>query len=166
MEKNLLNLALVLSKELNLYKDLYEISLKKSQAVVDGNLSELTSILSVEQQLIVQLGHLEKERENNIILWARESKLDPTNVTISLISETLSGEIKNTLETLALDLNEIIGRQKVLNDLNENLIKNNLEFIDFSIKLIAGQDEAGVSYSKDGKNSVKPQNRNLFDQKV
>ena len=156
----------ILSKECGLYRDLFDLSRKKSEIIVDGNVNGLTDILSVEQQLIIELGFLETQREQFIEVFARDKSIDPQRATLSQILPLLEGKTQKRMEQVWNDLSEVISQQRQINDLNESLIKNNLEYIDFSIKLLAGQDESGTLYSKVGKTSVKSQNRNLFDRKA
>ena len=166
MRESIDGLLDVLVAECRLYKDLYDLSLKKSEFIVDGNVDGLTGILSVEQQLIIELGFLENQREQLIETWAIAKGIDPQRVTLSQIMPFLEGNSKKNLEQIRKDLDEVILQQRQINDLNESLIKNNLDYIDFSIKLLAGQDESGTTYSKGGKTPVKTQNRNLFDRKA
>lgn len=156
----------ILVKECGLYRDLYDLSRKKSELIVDGDAIGLTGILSVEQQLIIELGYLETQREELIEKWARVKSVDPENLTLAQIIPFLEGNAKKRLKQVWDDLGEIISQQRQINDLNESLIKNNLEYIDFSLRLIAGQEESGIVYSKGGKTSAKQQNRNLFDKRV
>ena len=156
----------ILIKELALYGDLYDLSRKKSEIIIDGDVDALTRVLSVEQQLVIELGHLENQREKVIEEWALRLGVDPRHTTISEIIPFLNGDTKGRLEKVWNELSEIVAQLRQINDLNGTLIKNNLEYIDFSIKLIAGQDEAGTVYSKGGKAPVKQQNRNLFDRKA
>ena len=156
----------ILTKECGLYRDLFDLSRKKSELIVDGNVDGLTGILSVEQQLIIELGFLETQREQLIEVWAIDKAIDPQRATLSQIMPLLEGKTKKRMEQVWNELSEMVSQLRQTNDLNGTLIKNNLEYIDFSIKLLAGQDEAGTVYSKGGKAPVKQQNRNLFDRKA
>lgn len=166
MGENADGLLDVLTKECGLYRDLFDLSRKKSEIIVEGNVEGLTDILSVEQQLVIELGFLETQREQLIEAWARNKAIDPQRATLSQILPLLEGKTRKRMEKVWKDLSEVISQQRQINELNETLIKNNLEYIDFSIKLLAGQDESGTLYSKGGKTSVKSQNRNLFDRKA
>lgn len=156
----------ILSEECRLYSDLYDISRKKSELILNGNIEGLTAILSYEQQFILELGQLETQREALIENYARIKGIKPKNATLEQIIVAIDSEAKTRLEDVTVRLRQIISAQKDINDLNERLIKNNLEFIDFSIKLLAGQEESGAAYSKGGKTAVKSQNRNLIDKRV
>ncbi len=156
----------VLTKECGLYRDLYDLSRKKSEIILDGNVEGLTGILSVEQQLIIELGYLGAQREELIEELASSMDIDPQRLTLSQIITFLEENSEKRMKHVWNDLSEVISQQKQINDLNESLIKNNLEYIDFSLRLLAGQEELGVAYSKAGKTSAKQQNRNLFDKRV
>jgi len=166
MVKSVDGLLDILIKECGLYGDLYDLSRKKSEIIVDGDVDALTRVLSVEQQLVIELGHLENQREKVIEEWALSVGVDPQRATLSEIIPFLNGDTKGRIEKVWNELSEMVSQLRQTNDLNGTLIKNNLEYIDFSIKLLAGQDEAGTVYSKGGKAPVKQQNRNLFDRKA
>ena len=166
MVKSVDGLLDILIKECGLYGDLYDLSRKKSEIIVDGDVDALTRVLSVEQQLVIELGHLENQREKVIEEWALSVGVDPQRATLSEIIPFLNGDTKGRIEKVWNELSEMVSQLRQTNDLNGTLIKNNLEYIDFSIKLLAGQDEAGTVYSKGGKTPVKQQNRNLFDRKA
>ena len=166
MVKSVDGLLDILIKECGLYGDLYDLSRKKSEIIVDGDVDALTRVLSVEQQLVIELGHLENQREKVIEEWALSVGVDPQRATLSEIIPFLNGDTKGRIEKVWNELSEMVSQLRQTNDLNGTLIKNSLEYIDFSIKLLAGQDEAGTVYSKGGKAPVKQQNRNLFDRKA
>jgi len=166
MGESIDTLSDILARECRLYWDLYELARKKSELIVNGDVDGLTGILSVEQQLIIKLGDNEAQREQLIEDWAAGKGIDPQKTTLAKIISHVEGNTKKSMEKVWEDLTDVISQLKRTNDLNESLLKSNLEYIDFSIKLLAGQDESGVSYSKGGKTATKSQNRNLFDRKV
>jgi len=165
MDGYIVKLIDILEKEYRLYNDLYVLSRKKPDCIINGDISSLTVILAAEQQLIVELGVLETKREELIEKYSQSKGLDLSETTLTKLVASIDGEVKRRLENVRHGLDEILSSQKEINDLNEKLLKNNLEYIDFSINLMAGQEES-TAYQKGGQLVARLQNRNLFDKKV
>ncbi|HOJ10373.1 MAG TPA: flagellar protein FlgN [Clostridiales bacterium] len=69
--------------------------------------------------------------------------------------------LKNSRDNIIDLVNEI----KKVNELNSKLIANSLEYINFSINLIASANSTGSKYGNDGKEG-KVERRSLFDVKL
>lgn len=160
------NLAELLEKEYTVIFDLYQLSTKKSELILNADLEAISALTAAEQQLILELGIIESKRQEITESYVEKIGLKPNDLSIDFLLEKSDGEIKSRIEAQKKRILELVSTQKEVNSLNERLLKNNLEYIDFSIKLIAGQDELASSYSKGGQLGEKKQNRNLFDKKV
>jgi len=155
----------VLEKEYHLYGTLLELSKKKMRIIADSDIAELEKMVEMEEQLIFELKSLEDKREDLVSDFARRYGISSKDVTVSYLILQAKGEIKAKLEQLQDGLYGIIEEQKQINQLNERLIKNNLDFINFSIGLITGRNQAGSIYSKTGETGVR-QGRSLIDKKA
>jgi Mg2+ and Co2+ transporter CorA len=156
----------ILEKECELYTILLDLSYKKTQMIVDGKVKELEKIVEAEQRLIIQLGHFEDEREESIGRYAEEQGIEIKDITISYLISQAQDDLKVRLQKIQETLHQVVENQKEVNQLNERLIKNNLEFIDFSLGLITGRDQSGNIYEKTGGAVIKQQERGLIDKKV
>ncbi|MBM7582623.1 flagellar biosynthesis/type III secretory pathway chaperone [Caldicoprobacter guelmensis] len=156
----------VLEKECELYGILLELSKKKTQVIANADIGELEKIVEMEERLIFELRSLEDKREDLVSGFAEEQGLSFEDVTVSYLVSQSEGQIKEKLKQLQDRLSGIIEEQKQVNQINERLIKNNLEFINFSIGLITGRGQAGSIYGKTGEASTKQQGRSLIDKKV
>lgn len=155
----------VLEKEYHLYGTLLELSKKKMRIIADSDIAKLEKMVEMEEQLIFELKSLEDKREDLVSDFARRYGISSKDVTVSYLILQAKGEIKAKLEQLQDGLYGIIEEQKQINQLNERLIKNNLDFINFSIGLITGRNQAGSIYSKTGETGVR-QGRSLIDKKA
>src|SRR5690554_2211853 len=166
MKDTFAEIADILEKEQILYNDLLSISRKKTEILANEEVAGLESITSVEQSIIVRIGELEKERNKFIDQLAQENNMDAADITISSIIDMAKGNARVRLENVSRDLIKTVEEQKSLNDRNSMLIKSKLDFIDFSLNIITGQNNSGSTYSKGGQVESGDQKRNLFDQKV
>ena len=89
--------------------------------------------------------------------------MDSEDVALSHLISRAEGELKERLEKLRQTLDRLINEQRRVNRLNERLIKNNLEYINFSLGLLTGREQTGSIYTKTGDANSKRQERNLID---
>ncbi|MFO7296078.1 MAG: flagellar protein FlgN [Clostridia bacterium] len=155
----------ILERECQLYGTLLELSKKKVQVIVDNNIAELEKMVEMEEQLIFELKSLEDEREDLVSDFAQRNGISSKEVTVSYLVSQAEGQVKEKLKQLQERLYGIIEEQKQINQLNERLIKNNLDFINFSIGLITGRNQTGGIYSKTGETTVK-RGGSLIDKKA
>ncbi len=152
----------ILDQESLIYNDILKISKNKKNLIVDGKVSELENLVKMEQALIVKIGKLESDREEEIKFIAQEYNADNLNITglMKLIDNTQAKELEKSRNNML----KILGELKENNDLNCKLVKNSLEYIDFSINILSPA-EADKNYSNMGKVNA-PKKKNLFDVKM
>jgi len=143
-------LVAVLQKETKIYENILEISKNKTNIIIEGKVAELENIVKLEQMLVLQLGKLETAREELIEKISSQVDLKPSDITITKLMDYVSGgqidDLKNCQQNMAEVLKELNG----VNDLNSRLVKNSLDYINFSINLLSGADSLGASYSNNG----------------
>lgn len=185
----------VLEKEEYVYSQFLKLAEKKTDIIVNGKVRELEDITKMEQTFSTTMQKLETEREQIIGEMASSLNIQPSELTITWIIENsnrfiekagnqFTGKIENKPEDKPEELqqkelfknvnnlksirNKIIGlveHLKKVNDMNSNLIKNSLEYIDFSINLMTSVTNAGGKYGNDGKEG-KIERKSLFDVKL
>jgi len=74
----------------------------------------------------------------------------------------------NELEKYREDMKKILDEIKKINELNARLIKNSLDYIDFSINLLAdtGLNNDSGSYNSSGETGNNVSKRNFIDAKL
>lgn len=157
----------ILKKEHGFYKDILELSKSKKSIIVEGKVAELDNIVKLEQNMIFSIGQLERKREETVIRLCEMLNVDSSRITISELSRLLQPELRNQLLDIQEKLQETFKELKDINDINGQLIEQSLEYIDYSINLIAGSGmETGSLYEDIGKSKSRNTKKNLFDTKV
>ncbi|KNY28629.1 FlgN family protein [Pseudobacteroides cellulosolvens ATCC 35603 = DSM 2933] len=155
----------VLDQEFNIYSDIYKISKEKTTVIVEGKVDELEKMVQAEQKLIIKVTQIENQRE--IITYkiskALQMKLD--EITLSALIDNAEGPVKDKLKERQQGLKKLVSKLVELNDLNSRLIKNSLDYIDFSINLCSASKSQDNNYGIDAeKSNVKVESR--FDFKI
>lgn len=159
------NLIEILTKEKGFYESILKLSTDKKDVIVAGKISELEGITRLEQSIIVKLGKLEEEREELAWKLAAVLKVKPSEITLSklvkMVPEEQGSKLKNCQDSLLKTVNDI----RNTNTLNSKLIRNSLDYIDFSVNILTNAGVSGNSYSNSGQSSD-PKKRNFFDIKL
>lgn len=163
MEKILIDILAGMEKEKEIYRELVELSLRKTDIIKEKNVDVLDKLVDLEQDFILQIGKLDMQRQDLVEALAKEMNSDPESITLTSLIEWSEGDLRDRFILLKDDFSAIIDRQRHLNEVNAKLLKTNLEYIDFALNLMAGEGVSGSVYEKQGKVSKGSQSRNLFD---
>ena len=155
----------VLDQENDIYDTLSKISNNKTNLIVGGKVNELESIVKIEQSLIIKISKLENEREKIVEKLCSLLDKKPEEITISGLASQLGKSESDKLKACQEKMVNNITKLKNTNELNSKLIKNSLEYIDFSINMMTSIDIASNNYGSSG-NSGDSKKRNLFDVKL
>ena len=155
----------VLNKEAVLYEDVLKMSKNKTGIIVEGKIADLESIVKLEQSMILQLAKLEDIREGLVEKLSKQLGVDSNELTITQLSNLLQKEQASKLNTCHKGLAKVLTELRDANGLNSKLIKNSLEYIDFSINLLANVNTAGNLYGNSGQTN-ESRKRNFFDVKL
>lgn len=165
MDNNIHALLQILNEELKIYNELLSLSKNKTDIIIKGKVTELDTMVKREQELIVELGNLESQREATVDKIAQQLDINPSEITMSELVNRLEPVQAQELRKYQMNLTGILGELKELNDTNSKLIKNSLEFINFSVNIMAGTTNTGNNYGGNGQVND-PGKRNLFDMKL
>ncbi|TYP50913.1 flagellar protein FlgN [Thermosediminibacter litoriperuensis] len=138
-----------IKKQVEIYKELLGLSQKKTDILVMGDVKTLGEITDLEQELIVRLGRIEDERMKIVAGIAGEE------ITVSRLAEKLPEDIKLELERISGELKEVLSKLRDRNEINEKLIRRALEYINYSLEIMAGAGKQSTGYSADGKTAEK-----------
>lgn len=146
----------ILRKELEILIKLKELSLKKTDMIIENSIQALEEMTKKEEVLINEMGNLELEREKLLDNWGVA-----TNTPISHIIENIptdNSEIINIKDRMVEEVEELNLRNK----LNNDLIKENLGWIEFNMNLITNtHNEPGY-----GNKPSQTRGNSIFDRKV
>ncbi len=155
----------ILNRENDIYETLSKVSNNKTDLIVGGKVNELENITKIEQSLIIKIAKLEDERESIVDKLCIILEKKPEEVTISALVDKLGQEESDELKACQEKIVKTISNLRSTNDLNAKLIKNSLEYIDFSINMMTSIDNVNNSYGSSGM-SGDTKKRNFFDMKL
>jgi len=156
----------VMEEEAKIFLDYLDLSQKKKDVLINENIAVLESITNTEKDMAERLGKLEKEREKIIEELAVQANLKSTELTVSSIMEKVDRSRRERLETARNTIKDTVEKIKEANKINESLINNALEYINFSVNLLTSLNNSTVKYGNDGKVQKEMNNRSLFDVKL
>lgn len=158
-------LIVTLDQEVDIYKEIFSISKEKTGIIVDGKVNELEKIVQSEQKLIIKITQIENQREIIIYKMSKALKLKADEISLTTLIEMTDGPLKDKLVERQKGLNKLICDLTELNDLNSKLIRNSLDYINFSLNLFADAGSQDNNYGMDGeKSSAKSESK--FDFKI
>jgi hypothetical protein len=158
-------LLTILEAEEALYRDLKKISDKKTDIIVKGKVTELENLVKLEQSLVLQLGKLEDKREELVSFISEKLNINSSDLSISRLMEYAEENQVDTFKSIQEKMKSTIYSLKAVNQLNSNLIRNSLEYIDFSINLVTAAAATDNNYGNSGQVN-NPDKRSFFDARL
>lgn len=158
------NLTRVLAEELKLYKSILDISKRKTRVIIDGNIDELNKIVKGEHSFVLKVGKLEDLRGKLVFALSKKLGISFDNINVSEIIKRIDENEAKKIEKYKEFILKVVNELKDVNEINGKLIKNSLEFIDFSINLVSNIDDGSNNYCNTG-NAAGAKKRTYFDAK-
>jgi len=166
MEKLLTDILDSLEQEKEIYKELIDLSTRKTDIILKKKVDVLDKLVDLEQELVEHIKKLELDRQELVEELAKVKDVEANTITLSKLIEWSEGDLRLKFENIQEEFTRIIDRLRHLNEINAKLIRTNLEYIDFALSLVTGEGASGSIYEKEGKVSKSGQSRNLFDTKA
>jgi flagellar biosynthesis/type III secretory pathway chaperone len=146
---------------------LLAIAQDKKDVIVNNRTDELSRLTNQESKLVKQMGELELKRSEATreYLSALGMKADSDITLTDLAKRVVSAKDKTALLSLQSQLSDVTSRLKDLNILNQELIRNSLDYIEFTLDLLSATDADDMTYgnSSAGKSGFKS---GMFDTKA
>lgn len=156
----------VLDQQISLYESILSLAKKKKDVIVEGKVAELDNFIKMEQALVMRVGKLEQQREKIATEIAQSIGINNESFTMTEIAESLDHYQQNKFKQYQQNFSKILEELKGANQLNSKLIEQSLEYIEFSINVMAGSQAQSNEYENKG-NTLKKQSTNrLFDVKL
>lgn len=148
----------ILREELELLKAIKKLAYHKTETIINSKVEELSQITEKEEKIINKMTEVENKRLILFNIWGVNKDTSLSQVIEKIPEDNI--DLIEIWEELCLLLIDIKNK----NNLNNELLKDNLEWLDFNINLLT-QRPSPNTY--DGKNNNdKPSNKNFFDRKV
>jgi flagellar biosynthesis/type III secretory pathway chaperone len=156
------NLIKVLDYENKLYKKVLKIAEEKTGIIINGGLENLQETIGKEQRLISELNQLTVVREQILQQIGKSIGKDARLLAVTDFIDILPEEHAKRLYTVRDKLKNTIFSLAAKNELNQKLIRNALEYVDFSLNLLSQPVPQATQYGRKG-NEAESQNRRVLD---
>ena len=164
MDKLFLEIINNMEEEKEIYNQLIQLSEKKTELISNQRISDLDKLVGVEEEFIIRIGKLEDDRHK--LLDKLGQKRGQGSITLSNLIEWSQGKDRDNFIKLRDEFNEIIEKLNQLNQINAKLIRSNLDYVEFAIQFMTGENRSGQVYESKGETKKISQSRNLFDSKA
>ncbi|QTN00397.1 flagellar protein FlgN [Sediminibacillus dalangtanensis] len=156
-----------LQRLIKLHESLLTLSKEKTETLKDGDTDKLQTLMLQERKHVQAINQVEKQRQQEVGAWASNAGIDPEAATVSVILENLEDkQEKIDLESRFLKLTNVLYDLKQQENLNQDLTKQSLQFIQMSIDMM-DPSLKNMNYGNT-KSQQQPQSskRSLFDSKA
>ena len=134
----------VLNRECKEYEGLLDLSQRKTPIIVSGNLEDLQKITDDEQDVVIRINHLEKQRVETTRDIANVLNKDVDSLKLSSLIEMLAGRPVEQEKLVAVHdaLQTVVHNLQRVNEHNRELLANSLEMVEFEMNLLQAMKTA------------------------
>lgn len=155
----------ILQGETQVYDQMLELCREETKTLIAGNVARLDEIVKIQTNLIKQVGIYEMQRVECVSRIADELHLEADKITVSTLTEKLDEHDASALKLIEKHLSAVLAEFKDLNEMNSQLIRNSIDFIDYTLGLLLDVAEE-INYDAEGKTHKVQINPAMLDQKV
>ena len=134
----------VLKKENQEYKNLLELSMKKTPAIVSDDVKALAQITDEEQIIVSRINHLDNQRNDAVNDIANVLNKDVTKLKIADLIKMLAARPQEQAELASVfdELRRNVQAVKRVNEQNRALIESALEMVQFNMQVLQSMNKA------------------------
>lgn len=134
----------VLEKENLEYKNLLELSMKKTPAIVSDDVKALAQITDEEQIIVSRINHLDNQRNEAVNDIANVLNKDVTKLKIVDLIKMLAARPQEQAELASVfdELRRNVHAVKRVNEQNRELIESALEMVQFNMQVLQSMNKA------------------------
>jgi len=151
----------ILAKQTRIYEKLFQLAKEKTEAIKVNDIDALNRITEQEQVHVAELQRLESERAGQM------EKAAGGGGSLTLSELLQKADEKDLLQKTAEELSGVLKKLKEVNELNQELLYQSLQFIHFSLSLVRpGEPASGYGPEGQHKASGRRQSKPLLNTKV
>ncbi|TQR32191.1 flagellar protein FlgN [Lysinibacillus sphaericus] len=137
-----------LTKLERMHKSLFELAVKKTEIITAGDIEALDQMLKDEQAHVAAIDKLEQQRQKQVTDYLEAKGIASTDkATVADVIEAAEQQTeKDTLSAVRNRLLQIINDLKKQNDLNQKLVFQSLQFVNFTLDALQPRPEQ-INYS-------------------
>jgi flagellar biosynthesis/type III secretory pathway chaperone len=145
----------ILKSEYELHRSLYDLEEEKSNAIVNRDGASIESLTQDQEALLNRISAFESRRNSLIEEFTKSSHFEGIGkITLKDIAVLMDGDSSQRLLQLGTNLKEILNKIKSLQETNQRLLSDNIEFFNmmksgFKSSITArGYNESGMEESR------------------
>lgn len=145
------NLTDNLNNQISLYSDLVAIEIEKKNFIVTNDLETLSTMNTVENNIISKINRLDKKRIEITTDICDVLSLELDTFTLLHLADVLTvQEDKDLVVSIRIKLNTLMDKLKKANNVNKDLIQASLDYVNFSLTAIKSiQEPMETGYEND-----------------
>ena len=155
-----------LEKLLFMYKSLNQLASKKIEIIKEDNVQALNTLILEEKKHIQAIQKLEKSLMVDTKKFLESKGLASDNLTISNCIKHSSIEDKEALERIKLELEDQVSTLKQKNELNQQLLKQSLQFVNISLDMLLPAIDSFNYERPNQAQDMSEDKRSIFDSKA
>ncbi len=152
--EKLVRLTRMLEEEITLFQELLKFEKIKNESIVKQDIEKIKELTTNEEEYIETVEKLEEERERLVITLFNEYNIKDEkklNNLLKVLPDNIS--IKKRLEDYKDELIKHIKDLKKINEINNKLLKESVEFFNYAVNSL--QEVDSFTYTRRGNNSGK-----------
>jgi len=130
------HLVTVMERLLDLHNSLLEKAYKKTTVIEKGDIEALNILIKEEQKLLPTINKFEQVRQQVVRNFLTPFHVEEENFTISTCLTYIDDSKKDKLAELREELLEVAQKLQKQNELNSELVKQSLQFVQMSLDMI------------------------------
>ncbi|KAB3526648.1 flagellar protein FlgN [Alkaliphilus serpentinus] len=154
-----------LNQEKILYHEILKLEKEKFEVIKTANLKELEKMTIKEQQYLMKMATFEKIRRSILTNAAKEIGVEELHSISDLLIHLKNSEMVQQIDDLRNQMLNVIAEIKEINELNEKLMNQHLDYINFNMELLTSNLQSTSNYSGNPTEKGK-QKTNLFDARI
>lgn len=140
-----------LTKLERMHKSLMELGKQKTEYVKVGDMEQLDALLKKEQMHVAAVETLEFQRQQQVKDYLQAKGIAvPETPTMTDVIEVTEGAEREQLVQMRESLLTVVNELKELNKLNQKLVMQSLQFVNFSLDLVKPQRHQTNTFNYSG----------------
>ncbi|WP_332651796.1 flagellar protein FlgN [Lysinibacillus sp. 54212] len=145
------NLISTLEKLERMHKSLLELAQKKTEFIKANDMEQLDSMLKTEQAHVAAIETLEQQRQMMVTDYLRAKGIAFTDTpTVAELIDAAEESEKQALQKIRERLVNLVTELKEQNDLNQRLVLQSLQFVNFSLDMLRPQHNQTSTFNYSG----------------
>lgn len=155
-----------LAQLLKIQQRLNDLAKEKTELLKQNEVQKLEKLLKAEEAEVYLLEEAERKRQTAVSNFMQKQGIENEETTMSALSRYLTGEDKELFEKLHVKLMEEVVELRERNELNEQLTKQSLYFVNAQLAFLSPESTTNVTYQRPNNKTEGQSRQSIFDSKA